>query len=100
MVCGEESLPNEFASQRSCHERHTIERTTTNGNMLFSAQLSNEPQNSVSPILQKESDLPLRVNQAQRIELPIYFNTPKRKEDIISKKRLIEKNKGLEKKAI
>ena len=33
--------------------------------------------------LQKESDLPLRVNQAQRIELPIYFNTPKRKEDII-----------------
>jgi hypothetical protein len=28
------------------------------------------------------------VNQPQRIELPIYFNTPKRKEDIISKKRL------------
>jgi len=47
--------------------------------------------------LQKESDLPLRVNQAQRIELPIYFNTPKRKEDIISKKRLIEKNAHLEK---
>lgn len=47
--------------------------------------------------LQKESDLPLRVNQAQRIELPIYFNTPKRKEDIISKKRLIEKNATLEK---
>ena len=47
--------------------------------------------------LQKESDLPLRVNQAQRIELPIYFNTPKRKEDIISKKRLIEKNASLEK---
>lgn len=47
--------------------------------------------------LQKESDLPLRVNQAQRIELPIYFNTPKRKEDIFSKKRLIEKNKSLEK---
>ena len=47
--------------------------------------------------LQKESDLPLRVNQAQRIELPIYFNTPKRKEDIISKKRLIEKNNTLEK---
>ena len=47
--------------------------------------------------LQKESDLPLRVNQAQRIELPIYFNTPKRKEDIISKKRLIEKNQSLEK---
>lgn len=38
--------------------------------------------------LQKESDLPLRVNQPQRIELPIYFNTPKRKEDIISSKRL------------
>lgn len=38
--------------------------------------------------LQKESDLPLRVNQPQRIELPIYFNTPKRKEDIILKKRL------------
>jgi hypothetical protein len=29
--------------------------------------------------------------------LPIYFNTPKRKEDIISKKRLIEKNASLEK---
>lgn len=41
--------------------------------------------------LQKESDLPLRVNQAQRIELPIYFNTPKRKEDIISNKRLKDK---------
>ena len=47
--------------------------------------------------LQKESDLPLRVNQAQRIELPIYFNTPKRKEDIIARKRLIEKNASLEK---
>jgi len=41
--------------------------------------------------LQKESDLPLRVNQPQRIELPIYFNTPKRKEDIISTKRLKDK---------
>lgn len=41
--------------------------------------------------LQKESDLPLRVNMPQRIELPIYFNTPKRKEDIISKKRLTQK---------
>ncbi|MFO0117457.1 MAG: hypothetical protein ACK521_07550 [bacterium] len=41
--------------------------------------------------LQKESDIPLRVNQAQRIELPIYFNTPKRKEDIISKQRLKDK---------
>ena len=41
--------------------------------------------------------MPLRVNNAQRIELPIYFNTPKRKEDIISKKRLIEKNSQLEK---
>lgn len=41
--------------------------------------------------LQKESDLPLRVNQPQRIELPIYFNTPKRKEDIIAGKRLKEK---------
>ena len=39
----------------------------------------------------------MRVNQAQRIELPIYFNTPKRKEDIINKKRLIEKNNSLEK---
>ena len=47
--------------------------------------------------LQKESDLPLRVNQPQRIELPIYFNTPKRKEDVINKKRLIEKNNSLEK---
>lgn len=35
--------------------------------------------------LQKETDLPLRVNQAQRIELPVYFNTPKRREDIIAK---------------
>jgi hypothetical protein len=41
--------------------------------------------------LQKESDLPLRVNQAQRIELPVYFNTPKRKEDIIAKQRLCDK---------
>lgn len=41
--------------------------------------------------LQKESDLPLRVNQPQRIELPIYFNTPKRKEDIIALKRLENK---------
>ena len=41
--------------------------------------------------LQKESDLPLRVNQPQRIELPIYFNTPKRKEDIIARKRLNQK---------
>jgi hypothetical protein len=41
--------------------------------------------------LQKESDLPLRVNQAQRIELPVYFNTPKRKEDIICKQRLSDK---------
>jgi hypothetical protein len=41
--------------------------------------------------LQKESDLPLRVNQAQRIELPVYFNTPKRREDIISKQRLTDK---------
>jgi len=31
------------------------------------------------------------VNQPQRIELPIYFNTPKRKEDIISKNRLNNK---------
>ena len=29
--------------------------------------------------------------------MPIYFNTPKRKEDIINKKRLIEKNKSMEK---
>jgi hypothetical protein len=41
--------------------------------------------------LQKESDIPLRVNQAQRIELPIYFNTPKRKEDIFSKQRQKDK---------
>lgn len=45
--------------------------------------------------LQKESDLPLRVNQPQRIELPIYFNTPKRKEDIISTKRLKDKSAEL-----
>lgn len=41
--------------------------------------------------LQKESDLPLRVNMPQRIELPIYFNTPKRKEDIMAVKRLKDK---------
>ena len=41
--------------------------------------------------LQKESDLPLRINQPQRIELPIYFNTPKRKEDIINRKRLADR---------
>jgi hypothetical protein len=41
--------------------------------------------------LQKESDLPLRVNQPQRNELPIYFNTPKRKEDIMNNKRLKDK---------
>ena len=41
--------------------------------------------------LQKENDLPLRVNCPQRIELPMYFNTPRRKEDIMSKYRL--KNK-------
>jgi len=45
--------------------------------------------------LQKESDLPLRVNQAQRIELPVYFNTPKRREDIIAKQRLTDKSKKL-----
>jgi hypothetical protein len=37
----------------------------------------------------------LRVNQPQRIELPIYFNTPKRKEDIIAKKRLTNKAQEL-----
>lgn len=41
--------------------------------------------------LQKESDLPLRVNHAQRIELPVYFNTPKRREDIIAAKRNCDK---------
>jgi hypothetical protein len=45
--------------------------------------------------LQKEGDLPLRINQPQRIELPIYFNTPRRKEDIISKARLMDKSKQL-----
>jgi len=45
--------------------------------------------------LQKESDLPLRVNQAQRIELPVYFNTPKRREDIIAKQRLTDKTEQL-----
>lgn len=38
--------------------------------------------------LQKENDLPLRVNCPQRIELPMYFNTPRRKEDIMAKNRL------------
>ena len=45
--------------------------------------------------LQKESDLPLRINCAQRIELPIYFNTPRRKEDVISKKKLQNKAQDL-----
>lgn len=31
------------------------------------------------------------MNQAQRIELPVYFNTPKRREDIIAKQRLTDK---------
>jgi hypothetical protein len=39
--------------------------------------------------LQKsDADLPLRVNCAQRIELPVYFNTPRRKEDIMSQEKL------------
>jgi len=37
----------------------------------------------------------LRVNQAQRIELPVYFNTPKRREDIIAKQRLTDKSENL-----
>ncbi len=41
--------------------------------------------------IQKEGDMPLRVNQPQRIELPVYFNTPRRQEDILSRKRLQDK---------
>ena len=41
--------------------------------------------------IQKDGDIPLRVNQPQRIELPIYFNTPRRQEDIICRKRLQDK---------
>jgi len=50
--------------------------------------------------LQKENDLPLRVNCPQRIELPMYFNTPKRKEDIISKNRLKTKAKVMKDSAL
>ena len=42
--------------------------------------------------IQKENDTSLRTNCPQRIELPIYFNTPKRKEDIFAHKR--EQNKS------
>lgn len=35
------------------------------------------------------------MNQPQRIELPVYFNTPKRKEDIIAKQRLQDKSATL-----
>ena len=50
--------------------------------------------------LQKENDLPLRVNCPQRIELPMYFNTPKRKEDIISNYRLKSKINSLKDSAL
>ena len=35
----------------------------------------------------------MRTNCPQRIELPIYFNTPKRKEDIFSAQKLRTKAK-------
>lgn len=50
--------------------------------------------------LQKENDLPLRVNCPQRIELPMYFNTPKRKEDIMAKNRLQSKVKSMRESAL
>lgn len=50
--------------------------------------------------LQKENDLPLRVNCPQRIELPMYFNTPKRKEDIVAKNRLKTKIKTMKDSAL
>lgn len=50
--------------------------------------------------LQKENDLPLRVNCPQRIELPMYFNTPRRKEDIISKSRLKSKVQSMKDSAL
>jgi hypothetical protein len=50
--------------------------------------------------LQKENDLPLRVNCPQRIELPMYFNTPKRKEDIMTKNRLQAKVKSMKDSAL
>ena len=50
--------------------------------------------------LQKENDLPLRVNCPQRIELPMYFNTPRRKEDIMSKNRLQTKIKSMKDSAL
>jgi hypothetical protein len=41
----------------------------------------------------KENDLSMRTNCPQRIELPIYFNTPKRQEDIFSAQKLRTKAK-------
>lgn len=50
--------------------------------------------------LQKENDLPLRVNCPQRIELPMYFNTPRRKEDIMANNRLQAKVKSMKDSAL
>lgn len=50
--------------------------------------------------LQRENDLPLRVNCPQRIELPMYFNTPRRKEDIMSKNSLKSKVKSMKDSAL
>jgi tetratricopeptide (TPR) repeat protein len=50
--------------------------------------------------LQKENDLPLRVNCPQRIELPMYFNTPRRKEDILSNYRLKSKMQSMKDSAL
>jgi len=44
--------------------------------------------------MSKENDISLRTNCPQRIELPIYFNTPQWKEDIFSTNQLKEKAKA------
>ena len=44
---------------------------------------------------QKAGDVYLRANHAQRISLPVFFNTPRRTEDIISKKRFNDYNQSI-----
>ena len=35
----------------------------------------------------KENEIPLKINYPQRIELPVYFNTPRRKDDYMNYKK-------------
>lgn len=46
------------------------------------------------------NDLSLSTNQPQRIELPVYFNTPQRREDVISTQKLKTKITGAKKAAL